>query len=112
MPSKIPLLASGCPIIASVPTKGTAAKAVRQRGGGIVVTPESPKALASAILDLYENSAKAAELAKKGREFAVEKYSFEGAIAQYEALFSDAMTKQASDLQITPELVQTIKNNF
>ncbi len=114
MPSKIPLLlASGCPIIASVPSTGTAAKAVAQSGGGIVVAPESPELLAAAILDLYHHPAKAAELGKKGRKFAVEKYAFEDAIAQYEALFTnakflrnaDANAKQVVDLKIRPELI-------
>jgi colanic acid biosynthesis glycosyl transferase WcaI len=111
MPSKIPLLlASGCPIIASVPSTGTAAT---QSGGGIIVAPESPSLLAAAILDLYHHPAKAAELGKKGRKFAVDKYAFEDAIAQYETLFTDAKflrnadanAKQVDDLKIIPKLI-------
>ena len=43
MPSKTQkIMASGRPIVASVPAHGSAAEAVRQSGSGIVVEPESP----------------------------------------------------------------------
>ncbi|MBW4475936.1 MAG: glycosyltransferase family 4 protein [Tolypothrix brevis GSE-NOS-MK-07-07A] len=91
MPSKIPLLlASGRAIIGSVPASGTAAKAIRQ-SGGIVVKPELPSALAAAVMDLYTNPVKREMLGKKGREFAIERYSFEQALDQYEQLFADAI---------------------
>lgn len=96
MPSKIPLLlASGRPIIASVPASGTAARAVRKSSGGIVVTPESPQALADAIKDLYTNPAKVAKLGYKGRQFAVDRYSFEQALSEYEALFAEVIATSA-----------------
>lgn len=105
MPSKIPLLlASGRPIIGSVPATGTAAKAIKKSGGGIVVDPESPSALAAAIVHLYSNPVKAAKLGKKGRQFAVESYGFEQALEQYEALFKNAIANQASNLDILPEI--------
>ncbi|GAB1544979.1 WcaI family glycosyltransferase [Scytonema sp. NUACC21] len=97
MPSKIPLLlASGRPIVASVPASGTAARAVGKSGGGIVVAPESPQAMASAVLELYTNPAKAAKLSKQGRQFAIERYSFEQALADYEALFTEVVTSSTS----------------
>ncbi|QSJ17424.1 glycosyltransferase family 4 protein [Nostoc sp. UHCC 0702] len=105
MPSKIPLLlASGRPIVASVPATGTAAKAITQSGGGIIVEPESPLALAEAVLDLYNNSTLAAQLGRKGREFAVERYSFKQAIDQYEELFFKVVSKQTSTLDSTRPL--------
>ena len=97
MPSKIPLLlASGRPIVGSVPASGTAASAIKKSGGGIVVPPESPSELAAAILDLYHNPTYAAKLGDLGRKYAVEHYSFESAIAQYEALFSQVTAQSAS----------------
>lgn len=108
MPSKIPLLlASGRPIIASVPSNGTAASSVRNSGGGLVVAPESPKALAMAIMDLYKNPAKAAKLGEKGRKFAVDKYGFENAIAQYESLFYKAIQDQVPQLEVLPKLTSS-----
>ncbi|WP_392478745.1 glycosyltransferase family 4 protein [Nostoc sp. C110] len=105
MPSKIPLLlASGRPIVGSVPATGTAAKAIRQSGGGVIVEPESADALAAAVLDLYHQPELAAQLGRKGRKFAVENYSFEQALDRYEELFADAIAKRATNLDILPEI--------
>ncbi|MEH2348888.1 MAG: glycosyltransferase family 4 protein [Nostoc sp.] len=105
MPSKIPLLlASGRPIVGSVPASGTAAKAIRQSGGGVIVEPESADALAAAVLDLYHQPELAAQLGRKGRKFAVENYSFEQALDRYEELFADAIAKRATTLDILPEM--------
>lgn len=91
MPSKIQvLLASGRAIIASVPKNGTAAKAIRQSGGGIVVHPEDPEALAKATLDLYQHPEKAKTLGYNSRKYAVEQYAFEQTLNQYEDLFASA----------------------
>jgi colanic acid biosynthesis glycosyl transferase WcaI len=90
MPSKIQvLLASGRPIVASVPLGGTAAKAVGASGGGIVVPPEDPIALAQAILSLYTNQEQRQELGRCGREYAVQHYSFQSALRRYEELFAE-----------------------
>ncbi|MHC0065527.1 glycosyltransferase family 4 protein [Nostoc sp. UIC 10890] len=87
MPSKIQvLLASGGALVASVPDNGTAARAIRQSGGGIIVPPEDPQALAMAILDLYQNPEKVKTLGYKSRQYAVEQYAFEQALNQYESL--------------------------
>ncbi|MCG6133465.1 MAG: glycosyltransferase family 4 protein [Nostoc sp. LLA-1] len=105
MPSKIPLLlASGRPIVASVPAAGTAAQAIGQSSGGFVVTPESPEALANAVLDLYANPALAAQLGYEARKFAVKNYSFEQALDRYEKLFADVVAKGASTLDMLSEL--------
>lgn len=88
MPSKIQvLLASGRPILASVPAHGTAAQAVIASGGGIVVEPENPTALAKGIVELYHQPEKAQTLARKGRQYALKHYSAKRAIDRYEALF-------------------------
>ncbi|BCL36479.1 glycosyltransferase family 4 protein [Nostoc sp. MS1] len=103
MPSKIPLLmASDRPIIGSVPATGTAAKAIRKSGGGIVVAPESPKALADAVLKLYQNPDLATQLGHQGRNFAIENYAFETALDRYEELFTDVIAN--NNLVALPEL--------
>jgi colanic acid biosynthesis glycosyl transferase WcaI len=95
MPSKIPLaLASGRPILGSVPATGTAAKVIQESGGGIIVEPESPEALAAAVLDLYKNPALATKLGSQGRKFAEEYFSFEQAIEKYEDLFFELLGKK------------------
>lgn len=89
MPSKIQvLLASGRPLIASVPADGTAAKAVEDSGGGLVVPPEDPDALAAAILDLYSHPEKVKVLGEKSRQYALENYTLEQALDKYEKLFA------------------------
>jgi colanic acid biosynthesis glycosyl transferase WcaI len=88
MPSKIQvLLASGRAIIASVPATGTAARAIETSGGGIVVSPEDPNAIAQAILELYSNPEQTKLLGERGRQYAQKHYSFEFALDSYEQLF-------------------------
>jgi colanic acid biosynthesis glycosyl transferase WcaI len=94
MPSKIQvLLASGRAIIASVPATGTAAMAIEKSGGGIVVPPEDPEALAEAILQLYRDRDLAESLGKQGRLYAEKNYAFESALDRYEELFADVLKK-------------------
>lgn len=105
MPSKIQvLLASGRPVIASVPSIGTAANAIRQSGGGVVVEPECPDQLAEAILDLYANPVKAEALAQEGRRYAVMNYSFEQALNRYEKLFYDVRSTTGVAARSLPRL--------
>jgi colanic acid biosynthesis glycosyl transferase WcaI len=105
MPSKIPLLlASGSPIIGSVPANGTAAKAIRESGGGLVVKPESPETLAAAILEIYEKPNFAAQLGKRGRQFAIERYSFEQSLEKYEQLFLDVVQNSSQNFGSIPKL--------
>jgi colanic acid biosynthesis glycosyl transferase WcaI len=88
MPSKTQvLLASGRAIVASVPSTGSAAKAVEKSRGGVVVEPENPVALADTIAELYAQPIKVETLGKQGRQFALERYAFEQSLGQYEALF-------------------------
>lgn len=95
MPSKTQLLlASGRPIVASVPLSGTAAQAVRQSQGGLVVKPQSPYHLAQAILRLYQNPQLARQLGQQGRQHAIEQYSFEQALTRYEALFERVLERK------------------
>ena len=90
MPSKIQvLLASGRPIIASVPLTGTAARAVERSGGGLVVPPEDSEALAQAIEQLYSDPQQVKALGTRGREFAETEYAYELALDRYEQLFAE-----------------------
>jgi colanic acid biosynthesis glycosyl transferase WcaI len=96
MPSKIQVaLASGRAIIASVPDTGTAARAISASGGGIVVPPEDAFALADSILKLYEAPELLNSLGYNSRKYAVENYSFDNALNQYENLFY-AITEPAT----------------
>ena len=89
MPSKIPvLMASGRAILASVPPDGTAASAIRESGGGILIPPEDPGALTAAIVEMYIDSDKVQKLGEKGRKYAEENYTFEKSLDRYEKLFA------------------------
>lgn len=93
MPSKIQvLLASGRALVASVPENGTAARAVRQSGGGVIVPPEDDQALAMAVLELYKHPEKVKTLGYNSRQYAVEQYAFEHALNHYEKLFDSVTT--------------------
>lgn len=106
MPSKIQvLLASGRPIIASVPTDGTAARAICQSAGGLVVEPEQPNLLAAAVEDLYLHPAKAKTLAQQGRAFALQNYAFEKALSRYEELFYEVTASNSSRQSSTNQRV-------
>ncbi len=92
MPSKTQkIMASGRPIIASVPLHGSAAEAVLQSGSGVVVEPESPTELTKAIQTLYDNPGKVEDLGKRGRQFAIENYSFTQALNAYEQLLESVV---------------------
>ncbi|MEH2263875.1 glycosyltransferase family 4 protein [Nostoc sp.] len=104
MPSKIPLLlASGRPIVGSVPANGTAARAIELSGGGIIVEPESPDAMAAAVHDLYTDPIVCARLGHAGRKFAEENYSLEQALDRYEWLFSHIIANRKSTIGILPK---------
>ena len=95
LPSKIPvILASGRPIIASVPDTGTAMRVVKESGDGIVVNPEDSQALAQAILELYENPEKLEQLGQQGRKYAEENFGSQNALNSYEALFAEILSYQ------------------
>jgi colanic acid biosynthesis glycosyl transferase WcaI len=92
MPSKIQkLLASGLAIIASVPSTGTAARAIEKSGAGLVIPPEDPQALAESIERLYFDRDLVKNLGSSGRKFAEENYSFAGALDRYEILFKSSI---------------------
>lgn len=105
MPSKIPLLlASGRPIVGSVPPNGTAAKAIKLSGGGIIVEPESPNAMAAAVHDLYANPTLGTRLGNAGRQFAEENYSLEQALDRYEGLLFHVVANRKSSVGVLPKL--------
>ncbi len=107
MPSKTQvLMASGRPIVASVPGDGPAAEAVRDSQAGLVVSPETPEELAQAVLSLYEQPEKAAQMGQNGRQYALDHYSFEASLNRYEDLFeaviAPAESTASSESTVSP----------
>jgi len=69
VPSKlIDFMAVGRPVILAA--AGESARLLEAAGGGLVVPPEDPDALADAVRWLRAHSQEAAEMGRRGREFA------------------------------------------
>jgi len=70
-PSKIvTLLAAGCPVLASVNPGSQAARVVRDSGAGMVLEPESPAALADAVLELQNEPDTRARMSARAQTYA------------------------------------------
>jgi colanic acid biosynthesis glycosyl transferase WcaI len=112
MPSKIQvIMASGRPIIASVPAYSAAAEAVTQSQSGLVTQSECPTALADAVQSLYEDPKAAIAFGKRARQFALKNYSFDQALNAYEALLESVIRGYESDTLLQPSTVR-IGPNF
>ena len=85
LPSKIAsYLASGKPVVAALDPATPAAELLRASEGAVLVTPETPSALAEAMLRLHRDAGLRAELGQRGREFAVRRLGREAALARLE----------------------------
>jgi len=82
------IMASGKPVLASLPLSGDAPEIVRQYGCGIAVEPSDPGALAEAVLKLYNNKALREEMGRKGRLAAKKHFSRQACVEKYEELFN------------------------
>ena len=70
----------------------------------MVVAPENPEALANAILKLSNDPELADRYGYQGRQYALERYSFEQALMQYEKLFyAVASTRKHPIYTLRPE---------
>ncbi|NJL85300.1 MAG: glycosyltransferase family 4 protein [Leptolyngbyaceae cyanobacterium SM1_1_3] len=113
MPSKTQvLLASGRPIIASVPSDGSAAKAVDRSGGGLVVQPENPTSLAKAIFYLFKHPEKAEKLGYQGRRHAETHYSFHQALQAYEELFDELNALSSSRVTSASKALSDLRHGL
>lgn len=82
IPSKMfEILAMGRPIIASL--NGEAADILEASRGALIVPPEKPRLIASAIRQILERPSLAASLSYHGRAFVVDKYSRRALAARY-----------------------------
>ncbi len=106
MPSKIQvIMASGRPIIASVPAHSSAAEAIMQSQSGLVAQAECPTALADAVQSLYEDPKSAMAFGKRARQFALKNYSFDQALNAYEALLRSVIVEYESDALLQPSTI-------
>jgi glycosyltransferase involved in cell wall biosynthesis len=85
LPSKISTyLSSGRPVIASVSGRTSAAALLEESGAALVVEPESPELLASAMSTLASDPDRRARLGANGRLFAEARLNKEQALTQLE----------------------------
>ena len=86
-PSKIATyMASGRPLLASLDPTTPAARVLRESGGAVLVEPESPPALADAMLQLARDSELRARLGRSARAYAERKLAKGPALERFEAL--------------------------
>jgi glycosyltransferase involved in cell wall biosynthesis len=65
--SVLEAMATGVPVV--LPAKGAFPEIVEQSGGGLLVPPNDPKALADALLQVLQNDSLRDELSKAGRQW-------------------------------------------
>lgn len=88
LPSKMfEALASELPIILAV--EGEAEALIKSANAGIVVEPENEKAIARAILRLYEDKALRVELGRNGRNYVKQYFSREAITRRLEKILLD-----------------------
>lgn len=71
LPSKLTsYFGAGRPVVGSVPATGSSAAELERAGAGVIVEPESPSALLSAVVELRSNSELSCSLGDAGRRYA------------------------------------------
>jgi colanic acid biosynthesis glycosyl transferase WcaI len=97
MPSKVyEIMASGRPVLASADVDSDLWRLVSSTGCGLCVEPHQPEKLAAALLTLYRDPELRARMARRGRDEAVEAYSRDVIVSQYESLCRALVTSRAS----------------
>ncbi|MEV6162699.1 glycosyltransferase [Streptomyces sp. NPDC052052] len=92
VPSKLTsYFVAGRPVVASVAEEGGAAQEIQRSGAGILVAPEDPAALLSAVRKLAEAPAEADRLGANGPQYVARHLSREAALARFDALLTEAL---------------------
>ena len=90
LPGKLPnLLCLKQPVLGVVPLESQTASFIKQVKCGIVVDPEDPQELLSAIVHLKSDLKLMKELGENGRRFIETEMSLEKSILKYERIFSN-----------------------
>ncbi|MFJ7493383.1 glycosyltransferase [Streptomyces sp. NPDC097727] len=92
VPSKLTsYFVSGRPVVASVADGGGTAQEVHRSGAGILVAPEDPAALLSAVRKLFEAPAEADRLGANGPQYVARHLSREAGLARFDALLTEVL---------------------
>ena len=96
VPAKLlSIMASGRPVVASVPAGGDTPRIIEAAGCGVSTPPGDAEALAQSILHLYHHPEVRLELGRKGRAYAEAHYSRKACVAQYVDVLKQAITDKA-----------------
>ncbi|MGW1407101.1 glycosyltransferase [Streptomyces sp. NPDC002403] len=92
VPSKLTsYFVSGRPVVASVAAGGGTAQEVQRSGAGLLVAPEDPAALLSAVRKLIEAPAGADALGANGPQYVARHLSREAGLARFDALLTEVL---------------------
>lgn len=95
VPSKIgTIMAAGRPILASLPRVGDAWQVIQESGGGVLVPPADPEALAEAVRDLRRDRDRVKALGEAGRAYALNHLSREACVTKLETLLKEALCRR------------------
>lgn len=87
VPSKTySIMASGRPVLASVPDDSEIARLIKDADCGVLVPPEDPQAMAQAIKNLSKRPDLLAKYGANGRDYVVKHYSRSKLVQQYHQL--------------------------
>jgi glycosyltransferase involved in cell wall biosynthesis len=85
-------LANGVPVVQ--PAHGAFPEIIERTGGGVLVQPGNPEALADGLLDLLVNRERAAALGRTGAEGVRAHYTLDHMAAAAEAVYEELRTRR------------------
>ncbi len=88
------IMASGKPVLASVPLAGDAPKVIEHYQAGLTVAAGEPELLAQALIKLYNNASLREKMGQNGRNAALEVFSREKAVEHYDRIFNKLLERQ------------------
>lgn len=94
VPSKLlNIMASGRPVVASLPLDGDSPKIIEKAQCGLYSEAEDSNSLTKSMLKLYKDESLRKKLGENGRKFAIKFFSKNVCIKNYESLFFQALNK-------------------
>jgi glycosyltransferase involved in cell wall biosynthesis len=90
-------MAAGVPVVQ--PAHGAFTEMVRATGGGLLVKPDDPRALAEGLWQLYQDRRHRVTLGRQGAGEVRTKYSVKGSAERLEAVLREVTAKEDSSAE-------------